>query len=112
MRKPKSSVARRSFLKTTLAAAAGAASLPIIGRAFTRPPTAKYIRYNVMSPGGKKAIKSYNVGIQAMLKLPATHPQNWFRNTFIHLMDCPHGNWWFYVWQSIRWVTSKRRSAI
>ena len=33
-----------------------------------------------------------------MLKLPADHPQNWFRNAFIHLMDCPHGNWWFYVW--------------
>ena len=33
-----------------------------------------------------------------MLKLPPDHPQNWFRNAFIHLMDCPHGNWWFYVW--------------
>jgi tyrosinase len=33
-----------------------------------------------------------------MLRLPADHPQNWFRNAFIHLMDCPHGNWWFYVW--------------
>jgi tyrosinase len=98
MRKTKSPVARRSFLKTTLAAAAGAASLPITGRAFTHPPTAKYIRYNVMSQGGQKAINSYNIGIQAMLKLPATHPQNWFRNAFIHLMDCPHGNWWFYVW--------------
>ena len=33
-----------------------------------------------------------------MLKLPADHPQNWFRNAFIHVLDCPHGNWWFYVW--------------
>jgi tyrosinase len=33
-----------------------------------------------------------------MLNLPADHPQNWFRNAFVHLMDCPHGNWWFYVW--------------
>ena len=98
MRKQKSSVARRSFLKTTLAAAAGAASLPLIGRALTRPPKAKYTRYNVMSQGGQNAIKSYNIGIQAMLKLPASHPQNWFRNAFIHLMDCPHGNWWFYPW--------------
>jgi tyrosinase len=33
-----------------------------------------------------------------MLKLSPDHPQNWFRNAFTHLMDCPHGNWWFYVW--------------
>jgi len=33
-----------------------------------------------------------------MLNLPASHPQNWFRNAFVHLMDCPHGNWWFWVW--------------
>ena len=43
-------------------------------------------------------LASYAKGVEAMLKLPADHPQNWFRNAFIHLMDCPHGNWWFYVW--------------
>ncbi len=43
-------------------------------------------------------LASYAKGVQAMLKLPADHPQNWFRNAFVHLMDCPHGNWWFYVW--------------
>lgn len=59
---------------------------------------AKYTRYNVTSPGGKTALASYAKGIEAMLKLPATDPQNWFRNAFLHLMDCPHGNWWFYVW--------------
>jgi len=98
MPKQKSPVTRRSFLKTSLVAAAGAASLPITNHAFTRPQKAKYTRYNVMSAGGQNAINSYNKAIQAMLKLPATHPQNWFRNAFIHLMDCPHGNWWFYVW--------------
>lgn len=25
------------------------------------------------------------------------HPHNWFRNAFVHIIDCPHGNWWFYV---------------
>ena len=98
MPKTKSPFTRRSFLKTTLAAAAGAASLPVTSYAFTPPQKAKYTRYNVMSTGGKRALASYAQGIQAMLKLPATHPQNWFRNAFIHLMDCPHGNWWFYVW--------------
>jgi tyrosinase len=90
---------RRSFLKTSLAAAAGTASLPkLTSYAFTRPQKAKYIRYNVLSEGGKRALQSYTKGILAMLNLPASHPQNWFRNAFIHLMDCPHGNWWFYPW--------------
>ena len=60
----KSPFTRRSFLKTSLAAAAGAASLPITTYAFTPPQTAKYIRYNVMSEGGKKALQSYTKAIQ------------------------------------------------
>jgi tyrosinase len=82
---------RRVFLAT---AAAGAASFQL-GPA---QAAAKYTRHNVTSPDGQKALASYAKGVEAMLKLPAEHPQNWFRNAFIHLMDCPHGNWWFYVW--------------
>lgn len=92
----KSSVTRRHFIKTTVAAV-GAAALPF-GGVITAQSKARYTRYNVMSEGGRKALKSYAKGVTAMLKLPADHPQNWFRNAFIHLMDCPHGNWWFYVW--------------
>nr|WP_281384691.1 tyrosinase family protein [Nitrospirillum iridis] len=33
-----------------------------------------------------------------MIKLPPSDPRNWFRNAFIHMMDCPHGNWWFFIW--------------
>jgi len=90
---------RRRFLETTVAAA-GATILPL-GAAFAQTPTpskAKYRRYSATSPGGKKALASYARGVTAMLKLPADHPQNWFRNAFIHILDCPHGNWWFYVW--------------
>jgi len=90
-------LSRRTFLKTSLAAGAGAASLPLTSHAFMRP-AAKYTRYNVMSPGGEKAIASYARAIKIMLNLPPTNPQNWFRNAFIHIFDCPHGNWWFYVW--------------
>lgn len=83
---------RRDFLATT--AAAVATALPFApSRA-----AAKYTRYNVTSPQGQKMLASYAKGVEAMLKLPADHPQNWFRNAFTHLMDCPHGNWWFYVW--------------
>ena len=59
---------------------------------------ATYRRYNVASAQGQKALKSYAAGVEAMMKLPASDPRNWFRNAFVHLMDCPHGNWWFYVW--------------
>lgn len=97
MSNKRSPFTRRSFLKTTAAAAVGAASLPKTF-AFTPPQTAKYIRYNVTSDRGKSALYSYIKGIRAMLQLPATHPHNWFRNAFVHLMDCPHGNWWFWMW--------------
>ncbi len=93
MRKNNFHYTRRDFLATA-AIAAGAAALPLApARA-----AAKYTRYSVTSSEGKKMLESYAKGVEAMLKLPADHPQNWFRNAFIHLMDCPHGNWWFYVW--------------
>jgi tyrosinase len=93
MRKNNFHYTRRDFLATA-AIAAGAAALPFApARA-----AAKYTRYSATSPEGKKMLESYAKGVEAMLKLPADHPQNWFRNAFIHLMDCPHGNWWFYVW--------------
>jgi tyrosinase len=96
MTKTNSGLTRRYFLKTTAAAAVGAAVLPLGAKA--APAAAKYTRYNVTSEGGKRALASYARGVEAMLKLPADNPQNWFHNAFIHLMDCPHGNWWFYVW--------------
>ena len=78
--------------------AAGAAVLPLDAPAAKTAGSAKYRRYNIASPNGQKALASYARGVEAMLKLPADHPQNWFRNAFIHFMDCPHKNWWFYVW--------------
>ncbi len=110
MRETNAGVTRRRFLKTAIVVV-GAAALPVDIAAGAQgsaamaveggPPdkgSAKYRRFNVMSDGGKKALASYAKGVEAMLKLPPDHPQNWFRNAFIHLMDCPHGNWWFYVW--------------
>ena len=85
-------VTRRHFIQLTTAAA-GVAALPFGSLAAQTSYAAKYTRYNVMSPNGQKALASYAKGVEAMLNLPADHPQNWFRNVFIHLMDCPHGNW-------------------
>lgn len=96
-------VNRRRFLQMS-AALAGTAILPV-SPAFAQTTlevpvqrTTKYRRYNVMSKEGKQSLQSYAKGIEAMLNLPVDHPQNWFRNAFIHIMDCPHGNWWFLVW--------------
>src|ERR1039458_185758 len=86
---------RRSFLQGT-AATLGASALPLPVRA--AQGTAKYRRYNAMSPAGQKALARYAKGVEALLKISAGHPQNWVRNALIHFMDCPHGNWWFYFW--------------
>lgn len=86
---------RRHFLRNSaVTVGAGALSRRL---AFAAPP-APYRRYNATSAQGQKALASYARAIGVMLNLPADHPQNWFRNAFVHLIDCPHGNWWFYVW--------------
>jgi len=88
------SITRRHFIAAT-AATAGFAAMPF---APARAGAARYTRYNVSSPEGQAMLKSYAVAIKKMLDLPPDHPHNWFRNAFVHFMDCPHGNWWFYVW--------------
>lgn len=86
-------LSRRDVL-VAAAAAAGAAAVPLSpARA-----AATYTRPNVTSQAGQKMLGIYAQGVKAMLDLPPDHPQNWFRNAFVHMMDCPHGNWWFYVW--------------
>lgn len=93
---------RRDFLATAASAsvAAWASSAAFAGGATGTDATAAatFHRYNVNTPQGQRMLASYARGIQKMLALPADHPHNWFRNAFVHLMDCPHGNWWFYVW--------------
>ncbi len=84
---------RRDFLVTT-AAAAGAAALPPVPAL----ATATYTRYDATSAQGQAMLAAYATAIKTMLKLPPDHPHNYFRAAFVHLMDCPHGNWWFYVW--------------
>ena len=85
---------RRSFLTTT--AAAGAAAVLFDHR--RAHGAAKWTRYNATSSQGQAMLASYAKAIDKMLKLPPTHPHNWFRNAFVHTMDCPHGNWWFFAW--------------
>ncbi|HDS1101816.1 tyrosinase family protein [Stenotrophomonas maltophilia] len=93
---------RRDFLASTASASLASLIAPGAWASGAAPADkavqARYHRYSVTSPEGQGMLKSYARGIEAMLKLPANDPRNWFRNAFVHLMDCPHGNWWFYVW--------------
>jgi tyrosinase len=93
MREISSGLDRRTFLASLGATTALTAIPATPGQA-----AAKYTRYNATSAEGKRMLASYAKGIRAMLEMPAKHPHNWFRNAFVHFMDCPHGNWWFYVW--------------
>ena len=118
---------RRTFLKNTVGILGATAMPNLLGAAEARLPSisgssnARFTRHNVTSPQGKKALVSYAKGIKVMLGLPPDHPQNWFRNAFIHFLDCPHGNWWFYVWhrgylgtfeQTIRKLSGDREFAM
>ncbi|MEI6353101.1 MAG: tyrosinase family protein [Methylococcus sp.] len=127
MPKSDSAHSRRLFLRNT-AGILGATALPkLLGAAEApllsslRSNSTRFTRHNVTSAQGKKALESYAKGIKVMLGLPPDHPQNWFRNAFIHFLDCPHGNWWFYVWhrgylgtfeQTIRKLSGDREFAI
>lgn len=88
-------VSRRQFLIGS-ALGAGALALPRWARTQPKP---KYLRRNLAKPGFPlRVLASYEKAIKAMLALPPTDPRNWYRNAFIHTLDCPHGNWWFVVW--------------
>lgn len=85
-------ISRRTLLQGTATAAALLAA-PVTLRA--QP---NFVRRNLASPEAKRDVESYRRGVAQMLALPPDHPHNWYRNAVIHLMDCPHGNWWFTVW--------------
>lgn len=84
---------RRQFLGTALAAGS-ALPFAMPASAQTTPP--KWTRRNLDDP--EAPLESYKKAITAMLQLPPENPLNWYRNAFIHILDCPHGNWWFLPW--------------
>jgi tyrosinase len=93
-------ITRRHFLATAASASALAlASSNVLASGIAGTVAAvNHHRYSVNTPEGQKMLASYARGVQAMLALPPENPHNWYRHAFIHLMDCPHGNWWFYIW--------------
>ncbi len=90
------STTRRTFL-AMVAASATVSAWPFRS-AFGQAP-AKYLRRNLTSPTfPPQVLASYAKAVTAMLQLPPTDPRNWYRNAFVHTLDCPHGNWWFLPW--------------
>ena len=91
-----------------------AASLAVnpIGSALAQNK-ARYTRYNVNSAKGQEMLKSYAVAVKRLMALKPDDPHNWFRNAFVHTVDCPHGNWWFFVWHRgyIGWFEQVLRAA-
>lgn len=88
-------LSRRRFLVSTAAvgAAAVAGGFPAPARA-----NATYRRKNVVDIGAAKDLEAYQEAVWAMLALPPDDPRNWYRLAMVHLIDCPHGNWWFFPW--------------
>ena len=43
-------------------------------------------------------LESFKRAIRAMLALPPSDPRNWYRQAMVHVLDCPHANWWFLPW--------------
>jgi tyrosinase len=90
----RSTLSRRSFLGAS-ATVFAANALPSSALA----QGAKFRRWEITDPAmPPRVLASYKTGISKMLNLPPTDPRNWYRNAIVHLLDCPHGNWWFLVW--------------
>ena len=73
----------------------------------------RFRRYNVNSAKGQEMLKSYAVAVRRLMALKPDEPNNWFRNAFTHTVDCPHGNWWFFVWHRgyLGWFEQTLRAA-
>lgn len=101
--------ARRKFLTRSATLVAAGAALPVLpvlarlsGEGVASPaslaaPTA-YLRVNAHGPAGPAALADLRAAVSAMLALPPEDARNWYRQAMIHVLDCPHGNAWFFPW--------------
>lgn len=85
---------RRVFLEgSTAVLATNFVSLP----ALSAGP--KFRRFEISDPNmPPRVLNSYKKAISKMLGRDPGDSRNWYRNAFVHVFDCPHGNWWFVVW--------------
>lgn len=104
------SFSRRQFVGSVTVGLA--ASVAPIGSVRAQS-AARYTRYNVSCEKGQEMLKSYGIAVKNLMALKPDDPRNWFRNAFIHTLDCPHGNWWFFVWHRgyLGWFEQTLRDA-
>lgn len=86
-------ISRRTLLRSGAASAAALTFAPNVLRA-----QGARVRKNMTSEGGLVDLQTYAEGVTEMLKLPLSDGRNWYRQGFVHFIDCPHGNWWFTSW--------------
>lgn len=85
---------RRGLLQGAAASSALLAAPSILSAA----AHTKWVRVSMTSDEGVAHLETYRKAVATMWTLEPSNPHNWFRHAMIHLMDCPHGNWWFFVW--------------
>ena len=103
--------ARRRFLThsaTLVAAGAALPVLPALARTFSGEDAgplnnisaypARATRVNLHGPSGAAGAADLKSAMNKMLALPPDDPRNWYRQAMIHVLDCPHGNAWFFPW--------------
>ncbi|HEV7778857.1 MAG TPA: tyrosinase family protein [Luteibacter sp.] len=99
-------ISRRRFVGASSLAVAACVVSPVIlksrdARAGRNEQTvdARFLRRDVTRPDlPASVIDTYRTAVTAMLRLPPEDPRNWYRQALVHLLDCPHGNWWFLPW--------------
>lgn len=95
---PPVTISRREALTGTLAGAVALTVAPW-GAARSATATGPFVRRSVTGADLAPAtLESYKRAIRAMLALPPSDPRNWYRQALVHLLDCPHANWWFLPW--------------
>ncbi|MBL3554190.1 tyrosinase family protein [Rhodovulum sulfidophilum] len=82
--------------RTVLKGGAVLLAVPFLAR--SAAGQASHLRVSMTSEEGIAHLRTYRKAVAAMWALEPSDPHNWFRYAMIHLMDCPHGNWWFFVW--------------
>lgn len=55
-------------------------------------------RESAHSSRSQSAMASYRRAVRNMLERPPSDPLNWYRQALVHILDCPHDNWWFLPW--------------
>ncbi len=88
----------RPTRRTVLQGAAAGGALLAAPKILRAASHTKYVRASMTSDEGKANLDIYRKAVANMWALPPDDPHNWFRVAMIHLMDCPHGNWWFFSW--------------